>query len=150
QPFKMGGEKDNKEFLDFPIGGASAVETASKTYIQIIKSPAIIGEVVHELGLDTEKEQKKSTLPDFLKSSFQTIKTWFSGMIAVLKYGRVIEDDSFAKAIKNVSSNLTMEAKLDTYTFEIKYTAEDPQQAADVANATAKTLVQFVNELRVS
>src|SRR5438067_5080982 len=58
QPIKLGTGKDtNKEFLDFPMGSASSVETASKTYIEIIKSPALIGEVVRELGLDKERDE---------------------------------------------------------------------------------------------
>src|SRR5262245_43728318 len=60
QPIKLGGaEKDNKEFLNFPMGGASAVETASKTYIEIVKSPAVIGEIVRELNLDKEKVKEQ-------------------------------------------------------------------------------------------
>src|SRR6266852_5324176 len=61
QPIKMGTDKAGKEFLDFPVGNSSAVETASKTYIQIIKSPALISEVVRELGLDKEKAQEQAT-----------------------------------------------------------------------------------------
>src|SRR5207245_2663847 len=67
-----------------------------------------------------------------------------------LQYGRIIEDDPFTKAVKEVYDKLKLEARLDTYIFEIKYTAKDPQRAADVVNTTAKTLVQFVNELRLS
>ena len=156
QPIKLGAEKDNKEFLNFPMGGASAVETASKTYIEIVKSPAVVGEIVSKLGLDKEKAQEKERsklaklLPVYLTSFTDTCKEWLTNLIAVFKYGRVIEDEPFLKTVKDVSSNLTLETNLDTYTFDIKYVAEDPQQAADIANTTAKTLVRFVNELRVS
>ena len=66
QPIKAGTEKEYKEFLNFPIGGASAVETASKTYIELIKSPALIGEVVHRLKLDQEKDDTESGILDSL------------------------------------------------------------------------------------
>ena len=62
----------------------------------------------------------------------------------------MIEDDPITKAIKNVSSDLSLEAILDTYTFQIKYTSKNPTQAAEVANATAKMLIQFVDELRLA
>lgn len=148
QAIKMGTEKDSKEFLDFPMGGASAVETASKTYIEMIKSAALISAVVRELGLDKEKAQEGAEsgklarfLPAYLKPA---------DLIAVLKYGRVIEDDQFTKAVKEVASGLSLEAQLDTYLFEIKYTTKNPERAAEVANTTAKTLVKFVNEMRLS
>jgi capsular polysaccharide biosynthesis protein len=38
--------------LSFPTGGSAAVETASKTYIEMIKSQALVSEVVRELRLD--------------------------------------------------------------------------------------------------
>src|SRR5947207_11934729 len=52
QPINMGTTKDTKEFLDFPMGSASVIESPSKTYIEIIKSPALLSEVVRALGLD--------------------------------------------------------------------------------------------------
>jgi len=71
-------------------------------------------------------------------------------VLVILKYGRVVEDDPFTKAVKAVYDDLKLEAHLDTYIFEIKYTAKDPQRTADVANTTATTLIQFVNDLRLS
>jgi uncharacterized protein involved in exopolysaccharide biosynthesis len=157
QPVKLGTEKENKEFLNFPMGYASAVETASKTYIQIIKSPALLGQVVTELGLDKEKERDaggsgKFTrfLPGFLQPIGQGLKSSLNGLMAMLKYGRVIKDDPFTEAVKEVSDGLSLDAHLDTYLFDIKYTARDPQRAADVANMTASKLVQFVDDMRLS
>src|SRR5690349_14844397 len=48
EPIRMGTDKGGKEFLDFPMGSASVIETASKTYIQLIKSRALISAVVRE------------------------------------------------------------------------------------------------------
>jgi tyrosine-protein kinase Etk/Wzc len=135
QPINMGTTKDTKEFLDFPMGSASVIETASKTYIEIIKSPAVLGEVVRQLGLDKEKESGGGLL---------------SKLPEILMYGSVIEDDPFAKAVKELSAGLKLGSLTDTYLFEISYPAKDPQRAADVTNTTAKTLIQFVNQLRVS
>jgi uncharacterized protein involved in exopolysaccharide biosynthesis len=153
QPIKTGTEKENKEFLNFPIGGASAVETASKTYIELIKSPALVGEVVQQLKLDQEKDDDESgTLSRLLPAGIKPtdLKKSMQDLMSVFKYGSVIEDDPVTKAIKSVSGDLTLEAILDTYTFQIKYTNKDPVQAAEVANATAKTLIKFVDDLRLS
>jgi uncharacterized protein involved in exopolysaccharide biosynthesis len=155
QPVKLGSEKENKEFLNFPMGNSSAVETASKTYIQIIKSPALLGQVVTELGLDKDDAKEgggKLTrfLPEFLQPVGQSLKASLNGLMALLKYGRVIKDDPFTEAVKNVSDGLTLESHQDTYLFDIKYTGKDPQRAADVANTAASKLVQFVDEMRQS
>jgi uncharacterized protein involved in exopolysaccharide biosynthesis len=150
QPIKMGGAKESKEFLDFPVGNTSAVETASKTYIEIIKSPALIGEVVRELGLDKEKAQEQAGGAESARLLPANLKQSLNGLIAVLKYGRLIEDDPFTAAVKEVTDNFKLEAYLDTYIFDIKYIAKNAQRAADVANATAKALIRFVDGLRVS
>jgi uncharacterized protein involved in exopolysaccharide biosynthesis len=155
QPIKTGAEKENREFLNFPIGGASAVETASRTYIELIKSPTLIGEVVQQLKLDQEKDDDETgggLLSRLLPAGIEpaALKRSLQELMSIIKYGSVIDDDPFTKAIKTISGGLTLEAVLDTYTFQIKYTSKDPDQAAAVANATARTLIKFVDDLRLS
>src|ERR1700694_4223143 len=58
QPIKISETRSAQEFLGFSIGSGAAVKTASKTYIALIKSPALIGEVVRQLSLDKEPEVK--------------------------------------------------------------------------------------------
>ena len=48
----------DKEYLDFPVAQTPVVESASKTYIQIIQSPALISEIVRQLGLDHRPKKK--------------------------------------------------------------------------------------------
>src|SRR3954471_6212488 len=101
QPIKMGSEKDDKEFLSFPMGGASAVETASRTYIELIKSRALIAEVVEELGLDkpVPQEAKSGWLAQLLPAGLkENIGPSLQALTSVLIYGKVIEDDPFNKA----------------------------------------------------
>ena len=62
-PIKIEPSTSGKEFLDFPVGQTPVVELASKTYIQIIQSPALIAEVVRELNLD--KRPKKDVRAGF-------------------------------------------------------------------------------------
>ena len=51
-PVRIDAQIPDKEFLGFPVAQTPVVESASKTYIQIIRSPALVGEVVRQLGLD--------------------------------------------------------------------------------------------------
>jgi uncharacterized protein involved in exopolysaccharide biosynthesis len=62
----------------------------------------------------------------------------------------LIEDDPFTATVKEITDNLKLEAYLDTYIFDIRYSAKNAQRAADVVNTAAKALIQFAEELRVS
>src|SRR5580693_8483319 len=59
-PIRIDTQIPNKEFMGFPVAQTPVVEAASKTYIQIIQSPALVSEVVRELKLD----KKEKTEPD--------------------------------------------------------------------------------------
>ena len=151
QPIKMGTGKDDKEFLSFPMGGASAVETASRTYIELIKSRALIAEVVEELGLDKPAPEKASKLAWLLPPGLrEDIQKSLRNLNLLLIYGKIIEDDPFNSAVKEIAGDLSLEALQDTYTFELSYSGKDAVRAADIANTTAKTLIKFVNNLRLA
>lgn len=155
QPIKLSSSKDSsKEFLDFPMGSGSSVETASKNYIEIIKSPALIGEVVRQLGLDKEKPKEASKaeklLPGFVYVPLHAAMLSVKYALTYLQYGKIIEDNPTARAIKSVGAGLSLEATADTYLFQLKYNSIDPQEAADVVNTTARTLIQFVDQLRLT
>lgn len=142
---------NSKEFLDFPMGQA-AVETPSKTYIEIIKSPALIGQLVRELGLDkrdkTEKSFLSKLLPEQLRPALDQIKQGVKNTIMFLAYGMVVPESPFAEAVKSVQDNLVLDARPETYIFSIKYTAKTPQLAADVANTTARLFIDFMEAVR--
>jgi uncharacterized protein involved in exopolysaccharide biosynthesis len=155
-PIKMEPSNAGKEFLDFPVAQTPVVESASKTYMQIIQSPALIADVVRELELDQKK--KKETVGGTVfeqiyasaKSLFNNIASNLKDAYAILKYGRLLKDDPFTKAVSDVSKGLMLKAFEDTYVFEIKYSDQDPQTAADVANTTARLFIQFMEEMRSS
>jgi uncharacterized protein involved in exopolysaccharide biosynthesis len=149
----MSSEKESKEFLDFPVGSASTVETPAKTYIEIIKSPELLGKVVGKLGLDKEQAESgglAKLLPAFVTTFVENLKQLVKGVPATPKDGRTLEEDRFVEAVKGVQDNLTLTSRADTYVFEIKYDTEDPQRAAAVANTTASVFIDFMGELRQS
>ena len=137
-PIRLDTTKPEKEAMDFPMGTSSSVETPSKTYIEIIKSPELVGKVVRQLGLDQEKE------PD------NAIKKIFKDIIAIAKYGQVIQDDPFTRSVKTVQENLTLKSREDTYLFEITYKGDDPKTAADIVNALTKLFRDYMEEMRLS
>jgi len=154
---KIGANNANKEFMDFPVAQTPVVESASKTYIQIIQSPALIGQVVQELALDQKPPKKVapgttvfSKILASAKEALNDAAPYIKDAIATFKYGKALQDDPFNKAVKDVSKGLVLKSYEDTYVFEIKYTDEDPQTAADVANTAGKLFIQLLEKMRSS
>src|SRR4051794_14878594 len=149
QPIYLESKSGAKEFLDFPIGQSTTVETAGKTYIEIIKSFALVSDVVRKLGLDKIKtETKDSRLFSWIPRSIKdNVREAISDGIALVKYGRILKDDDFTRAVKDVTANLTLKSLADTFVFEIKYSAETPAMAAAVANTVAGLFHNYLQRL---
>jgi uncharacterized protein involved in exopolysaccharide biosynthesis len=146
-----------KEFSDYPVAQTPVVESASKTYIQIIQSPALIGEVVRQLGLDHKKPKKDDegsapfgwiVVP--VDAIFGDVGPYLKDALSIVKNGRVYKDDPFMNAMGRVERGLVLKSYEDTYVFEIKYSDRDPQVAADVANTIARLFVEFMEKMRAS
>ncbi len=155
-PIKIEPNISTKEFLDFPVAQSPVIKSASKTYIQIIQSPALIGEVVRQLKLDQKLPKKEVSGGVFARmyASLNALSdgpaSYLKDAISILKYGRVLKDDPFERAANHVSKNLALKSYEDTYVFEISYSDEDPQRAAVVANTTARLLIKFMEDMRSS
>lgn len=162
-PIKIDSNTAGKEFLGFPVAQSPVVESASKTYIQIIQSPALIGEVVRTLNLDSKKPRKKlSDEPivsqicsyfnycDRMNYLYDNAEDYLKNAITFVKYGRIVRNDPFTEAVNEVTKGLVLRSYEDTYVFEIKYSADDPRTAAAVANTTAKLFIQFLEDMRSS
>src|SRR5205823_1379414 len=88
--------------------------------------------------------------PSFVRQTVDDLKQWLAYSISILRYGKVVEEDPFARAVKGLEDNLALKAREDTYVFEIKYTGKKQQLAADVANTLAKSFIEFMDEVRLS
>jgi uncharacterized protein involved in exopolysaccharide biosynthesis len=148
QAIKIDTNKGDKEFLDFPVSHAATVETPSKTYIEIIKSPELIGTVVGKLSLEKDEVDEEPTT--FLKKIKDGAKQIVKDVLAFVRYGRLIEDDAFTKAVKRVQYYLTLKSSADTYVFEIKYAATEAHRAAEVANTAANSFIDLIGQMRSS
>ncbi len=157
EPIKIQGAGDTgKEFLDFPVGQMASVETASRTYIQIIKSTALVDQVVRELNLDKPQPDEEvgsgvfAWLSACLKAGVKDSKDYLWDAVAIVKYGRLLKPDPFTKAVDDVGRGLSLKSYEDTYVFDIKYRDKRPRTAAAVANTTAKLFIQFMEKMRSS
>jgi uncharacterized protein involved in exopolysaccharide biosynthesis len=149
-PIRIDTQIPNKEFLGFPVAQSPVVEAASKTYIQIIQSPALVSEVVRQLKLDQkEKIEIDGTLLGQISASIKNFfDKYVADAIALFKYGRVVREDPFTKAVEDVTKGLILKSYEDTYIFEINYSGDSPQKAANVANTTARLFIQFLEKMR--
>jgi uncharacterized protein involved in exopolysaccharide biosynthesis len=159
EPIKITAGSTGKEYLDFPVGQTPVVESASKTYIRIIESPALIGQVVRQLELDKPPPRSNTAcagdtmfglIAACLTAIYDEVEPYIKDSVALVKYGRVARDDPFIKAVNDVTRNLELKSYEDTYIIEIKYGDEEPERAAEVANTLARLLIKFLNEMQSS
>jgi uncharacterized protein involved in exopolysaccharide biosynthesis len=157
EPIKIGASNSGKEYLDFPVGQTPVIESAAKTYIRIIESPALISQVVRQLELDKPRPKEACAgdtmfglIAACLKALYDEVGPYIKDSVALIKYGRVLPDDPFAKAVNDVTRNLQLKAYEDTYILEIQYGDDEPERAAEVANTLARLFIKFLNAMRSS
>jgi len=157
EPIKITEGSTGKEYLDFPVGQTPVVESASKTYIRIIESPALIGQVVRQLGLDKPRPKNACAgdtlfglIAACLAALYDEVEPYIKDSVALVKYGRVLQGDPFTNAVNNVTGNLVLKSHEDTYIVEIQYGDGEPERAAEVANTVARLFIKFLNEMNSS
>jgi uncharacterized protein involved in exopolysaccharide biosynthesis len=127
----------SKESLDFPLPQLIPFEAMSRTYAEVIKSDALVTQVVQRLGLDRPPEP--ATLWQQMKQGSRKLlgNAW-----NLMKYGRVEPADPAVEAKETIQKFVTVEPTRDTYVFEIAYLATDPKLAAAVVNTAAEVFVK--------
>lgn len=159
QPIQQDERSVNKNLFDFPVTQSMSVETPAKTYIEIIKSQALIEKVVHTLDLDTLSDKKTAGflarhLPPAIYDKVVTLKEDLAQLnkdaLSFLMYGRTFPKDAFADAVKEVKDNISLKSLEDTFVFEIDYSGRNPQISASVANAMAQSFIDYMEQIRLS
>jgi len=135
-----------EEILNFPVSYFTPVETASKTYTEIIKSRNIAERVVRQLGLGKITEDEGSGLRYLWEKTKNKVKELRSKIWTILKYGRILKEDSFSYAVAQVQGGLTVKPTKETYLFEIEALAKSPLISAEIANAAAQAFVNYLQE----
>ena len=134
-----------KEILDFPVTQLAPIDAPSKTYIEVIQSRAVVEQIVHALSLDTRKRvPKENYYLELLAQMKEKAIDYVEWAIHILKYGREVVEDPLSKAVDKVQKNLSLKATKDTYIFEISNEANDPNDAAAVANKAAEIFTDYM------
>ena len=138
---------DDKEVLDFPVGRSAPIDAPSKTYMEVIKSPAVAEKIVEALHLDVKVPKKGETRFEVFKDR---VKDWIGGAARTLRnyvrYGRDIPTSPFDRAVENVEQKLGVAVRKDTYAFDISFQSSDPKEAAAVANMAAQIFIEHSSE----
>ncbi len=144
--FNAGGV-DRKEILDFPVSQSAPIDAPSKTYMEVIKSPAVAVKIVEALQLDVKKPIEYASLFELIKDK---VKNWVKDMIRTVrnysKYGRDIPATPFELAVEDVQEKLLVTVRKDTYAFDITDRSSNPKEAAAIANMAAEIFVEHSSE----
>ncbi len=134
---------DRKEVRDFPVNLSAPIDAPSKTYMEVITSPAVAVKIVEALKLDIKKPKTYGGAFDAFKDN---VKTWVKNTVRTtrnyFKYGRDIPASPFELAVEDIETNLLVSARKDTYAFDITYKSSDPNEAAAVANMAAEIFLE--------
>jgi len=138
---------DDKEILDFPVGRSAPIDAPSKTYMEVIKSPAVAEKIVEALHLDVKVPKEGETRFEIFKDQ---VKDWIGDTARTLRsyvrYGRDIPTSPFDRAVENVEQKLGVAVRKDTYAFDISFQSSDPKEAAAVANMAAQIFTEHSSE----
>jgi uncharacterized protein involved in exopolysaccharide biosynthesis len=138
---------DDKEILDYPVGRSAPIDAPSKTYMEVIKSPAVAMKIVEALHLDVKVPKEGETPHEVFKDE---VKDWIGNTIRTLRnylrYGRDIPTSAFDLAVGNVEEKLGVSVRKDTYAFDISFRSSDPKEAAAVANIAAQIFIEHSSE----
>lgn len=141
------GSADQKGILDFPVNLSAPIDAPSKTYMEVIKSPAVAVKIVDALQLYIEKPKEYVSLFETIKDN---VRTWVKNTIRTVrnyvKYGRDIPVSPYDLAVEDIEDKLIVTARKDTYAFDITYRSSDPKQAAAVANMAAEIFLEQRSE----
>jgi uncharacterized protein involved in exopolysaccharide biosynthesis len=144
--FSSGGG-DKKEIPDFPVNLSAPIDALSKTYKEVINSPAVAMKIVDALQLNVKKPKEYENLFDMIEDK---MKTWVKSTTRTLrnyfKYGRDIPASPYDLAVEDIEENLKVVAAKDTYAFDISYRSSNPKEAAAVANMAAKIFLEDSSE----
>ena len=138
---------DKKEILDFPLSQSAPIDAPSKTYMEVIKSPAVAVKIVDALQLYVKKTKQYDSPFEQLVDE---VKTWASSTLRTArnyaKYGRDIPASPRDLAIEDIEEKLIATVRKDTYAFDITYRSGDPREAAAIANMAAEIFLEHSAE----
>lgn len=132
------------EALGSPVP-TTPFKVIGQTLAGLTKSDAVLSSVVVDLRLDVD-DPKDYSGPWYV-SWYRRAKDYLSGVGAdawsLLKYGRVINEDPGARAIRDLKKNVKVEHE-DSYVFTIRAINKKPDVAASIADTIAVRLADLI------
>lgn len=137
----------SEEILTFPVSYVTPIETASKTYTEIIESRMIAERVVKLIGLEKMKEAEGTGFAYYWRKAKRKIKNFVKKGWILLKYGRIEKGDAISGAVALVQESLSVKPTKETYLFKLQAEASSPLLAASIANGAAEVFLDYLLEM---
>lgn len=113
------------------------------THFELIKSRPVIERVIKKLNLDKNiKNQTKENKKNPIRKFFSQFRINIFLMLGKIE-NSPLEEDKLAGLVQSVQGMITVEPVEDTRLLKIKVMSASPEQAKDVANATAQAYIDF-------
>jgi uncharacterized protein involved in exopolysaccharide biosynthesis len=139
----------DREALGFPTPAVS-LESIGSTLDELVKGDATLEHVVRTLQLDVKRPRPASSwLVETFRSVKDTGKEYMGNTWEILRYGRLIEKDPFARAIADLRRNVSTERTAKAYTFQVAALDSDPVLAATIVDTVAERLRDFLADDRL-
>lgn len=123
----------------------------NQTLYDIVKSDVILTPVVASLGLDKKEPPPRD---NWFRYIYSVTKDWLKerggDCISLLKYGRIIDENPTAKAIRTLSSKISLSTKRDSYVLTLSVKDTKPDRAAKIIDAVGANLVAWLKTQDVS
>lgn len=126
---------------------AAPFRVIGQTLQEVLKSDAILRDVVLVLGLDQQRSVSFEG-PWYLvwyRKTKEWVKEYGGYAWKLLKYGRIVEDDPVAAAIGQLRNNIKVTNR-DSYVFNLQVRDNYPDRAAAIANYLGKVLADWLLE----
>jgi uncharacterized protein involved in exopolysaccharide biosynthesis len=130
------------EAMGFPAPQAP-FKVIGQTLQEVLKSDAILAEVVRDLHLDRKEPAADRPWYGWLR---ETVREYASDAWKLLKYGRLVEEDPTAAAVRQLRSSVKVTNR-DSYVFVLQVRDKYPERAAQIADRLSAVLADWLLEM---
>lgn len=135
-----------QDALGFPMP-LVGLESIGATLDEILKSDALLEQVVNELHLDHTPPPTGSWLMRTYKTAKDYFKKFRIDTWQVLQYGRVLPANPYWDAVTGLRKNVTLKRTPKAYTFEVQAIDTDPIRAASIVDTISRDVADLVAKM---
>lgn len=117
----------------------------SQTLYDTVQNEVVLKPVVKTLKLDQKEEINYPSLyKQWYHSAKDFVKKQVQNLWAILKYGRLIEEDKTFAAIEDLRKNISITATKDSYIYILKVKDKYPERAVKIVDMVGENLISWL------